>query len=127
MGAKPYEPVKEGTMKDKILRNLIGNSDNIDEIVNFLRYESEHFGVTDIFTDIDKICVKRNNPILSYNLAKRVKGVDFEAHQDVVINSHNAILMNSFANCVKGADKAKISKAISEHCSVFEQIVTEIH
>lgn len=114
-------------MKDKILRNLIGYSDNIDEIVDFLRYEGEHFGITEIFTDIDKICVKRNNPILSYNLAKRVSGVDFEAHQDVVINSHNAMLMDSFASCVKGADKAKIKKAISENCSVFEQIVTEIH
>lgn len=114
-------------MKQKILKNLIGNSDNFGEIVNFLMYEHEHYGVTQLFKDIDSICIKRNEPLLSYNLAKRVPDVDFEAHQQVVINSHNAMLMDSFANRVKGADVVKIKKAIAENCSVFEQIVTEIH
>lgn len=108
------------------MKNLIGKSNNIGEIINFLNYEREHFGVTPLFEAIDQMCVDRNEPILSYNLAKRVEGVDFEAHQQVVINSHDAMLMDSFANRVKGADKVKIKQAISENCSVFEQIVTEI-
>lgn len=113
-------------MKEKTMRNLIAHSDNIREIINFLNYEREHFGVTPLFEKIDRMCIKRNQPILSYNLAKHVDGVDFDAHQQVVINSHDAMLMYSFAKRVKGADKDKIRNAIYKNCSTFEQIVTEI-
>ena len=99
----------------------------VDEVVKLMKYESSHVITTSLFQDIDKICIKRNDPILSYKLAKYVPGVDFEAHQQIVINSKNAVLMNAFATYVKGADKDKIEKAINENCSLLEQIVIGLH
>lgn len=100
---------------------------SVDEAVKIMMYESTHVISSGLFCDMDKICIKRNNPVLSYKLARYVPGVDFDAHQKIVINSCNAVLMNAFATYVNGADKAKIEKAINENCSLLEQIVIGLH
>lgn len=99
----------------------------VDEVVKLMKYESSHVITSSLFSDIDKICIKRNDPILSYKLAKYVPGVDFEAHQQIVINSRSAVLMNAFATYVNGADKEKIERAINENCTLLEQIAMNLH